>query len=142
MPIRTSCPICKSPNTRLAIDGEDRDLSIRNVGSSRTVLSHGRILRCIDCSFGFRQLRPDDRELAALYRDADDEIYEREMTGRWKTARAYGRVVQQYRPTAGAILDIGCASGAFLRTMADLGWAAYGIEPSQRQFSRAQRNLD
>jgi len=87
-------------------------------------------------------LRPEDHELSALYRDANDEMYEREMTGRWKTAHAYSRLVQRYKPKPGAILDIGCASGAFLRTMADLGWRTYGVEPSQSQFLRAQRNLD
>ena len=142
MPITKNCPICGSSNNDVFIDGEDRVLTLSNVGSSRDALSHGRILSCRDCRFCFRQLRPHDYELAALYRDASDEIYEQEMAGRSTTARKYACLVQKYQAKAGTLLDVGCASGAFLRIMADCGWIVTGVEPSENHYRRALRHLD
>ena len=39
------------------------------------------------------------------------------------------------------MLDVGCASGAFLRVMREAGWDGDGIEPSESQFLRASMLL-
>ena len=41
------CPVCSGIETELYIDGDDNEISVESVGSSRTLLSHGRVLRCI-----------------------------------------------------------------------------------------------
>jgi 2-polyprenyl-3-methyl-5-hydroxy-6-metoxy-1,4-benzoquinol methylase len=57
---------------------------------------------------------------------------ETSVTARWGWARER---IQEYK-RGGAILDIGCSSGTFLRTMQHAAWKLYGIE---REASTAQR---
>jgi SAM-dependent methyltransferase len=79
--------------------------------------------------------------LAQLYRAADDEIYEAEIPNRWRTANRHRRIVEQYMSIKGSLLDIGSASGAFMRVMQDAGWRVMGIEPSESQNRRAMALL-
>ena len=133
------CLICGSGNQRLYLDGED-SLASQSVGSSRSKLSHGRILKCRDCGFCFRSFRPPPDQLAELYRAADDRVYEAEAANRLKTAMRHRDVISRYCQ-AGKVLDVGSASGAFLKVMADAGWTAFGVEPSTSQVERARRIL-
>ena len=121
------------------LDGDDSEISLASVGSSRTLLSHGRILRCASCGLGYRSFRPNGEQLGRLYRAADDSRYEAEMPNRWRTARRHKRIIDRYVAGPGTLLDIGCASGAFLRAMHDGGWKGDGVEPSESQFARATK---
>jgi SAM-dependent methyltransferase len=134
------CPICSEAKATIYLDGEEGDLTEAAIGPSRTRLSYGRILRCSVCRFGFRRFRPTDNQLATLYRATDDHLYEKENTGRIRTARTHARIVGRYQ-RSGRLLDVGCASGAFLSVMADRGWDVEGVEPSQQQAARSQSLL-
>jgi SAM-dependent methyltransferase len=136
----SKCPACGSLRVTLYLDGDD-ELSPDSVGSSRIKLSHGRILKCCDCGLAFRSHRPSPEELALLYRSASDQVYEAELLNRRRTAARHRQVVQRYRPEAGRILDVGCASGIFLKSMAEAGWKVFGVEPSSLQFDRARKLL-
>ena len=103
------CCICGAGDAQVYLDGEEEDLTTSNIGSSRTRLSCGRILRCRRCRFGFRRLRPTDQQLALLYTEADARVYEREIHGRIRTAVRHAKLVERYRNAPGRLLDIGCA---------------------------------
>jgi hypothetical protein len=135
MSMLTPCPVCGDDRPELYLDGDDREISLDSVGSSRTVLSHGRILRCTRCGLGYRSFRPREDQLAALYRAADDSMYEAEMPNRWRTAHRHKRIVDSYVPIKGTLLDVGCASGAFLSVMEQAGWEVEGVEPSASHHS-------
>jgi 2-polyprenyl-3-methyl-5-hydroxy-6-metoxy-1,4-benzoquinol methylase len=134
------CPVCNSFDSTLYLDGEDT-IAPESVGSSRSKLSHGRILKCRNCGLCFRSFRPNPAQLADLYRAADDQVYEAETANRVKTAERHRRRISRYVRPPGTILDIGSASGAFLRLMMDAGWKAYGVEPSSSQCEKARRVL-
>lgn len=135
------CPVCNSRESALYLDGDDNEISLASVGSSRTLLSHGRILRCASCGLGYRSFRPRNEQLSRLYRAADDSRYEAEMPNRWRTARRHKKIIDTYVSCKGSLLDVGCASGAFLRVMRDAGWDGDGVEPSESQFLRASKLL-
>ena len=135
------CPVCNSQKADLYLDGDDNEISLASVGSSRTLLSHGRILRCTSCGLAYRSFRPRSEQLGRLYRAADDSRYEAEMPNRWRTARRHKQIIDTYVSGKGSLLDVGCASGAFLRVMRDSGWDGDGIEPSESQFFRASKLL-
>jgi SAM-dependent methyltransferase len=139
--MQVPCPACGASNSTLYLDGDDHEIRLQSVGSSRTLLSHGRILRCASCGLAYRSYRPKAEHLALLYREADDCLYEAEMPNRWRTAMRHRRIVEKYLPAKGSLLDIGCASGAFMRVMQDCGWRVEGIEPSESQYHRAARVL-
>jgi SAM-dependent methyltransferase len=135
------CPVCNVVRSELYIDGDDTEISIESVGSSRTLLSHGRVLRCAACGLAYRSLRPTNAQLSRLYRVADDSLYEAEMPNRLRTALRHMKIVEKHVHGTGSLLDVGCASGAFLRLMLKAGWRVAGVEPSEVQFRRATETL-
>ena len=137
----SSCPVCKSNNVELFRDDTaERALTSFDLGSSRNTVTHGRILRCQDCGFGFRGYRPSGEELASLYRELDPEVYEKEASGRMRTARRHVEIVRRF-VSSGRVLDVGCASGAFLSCAADRGFDIVGVEPSSALCTKAQEKL-
>jgi SAM-dependent methyltransferase len=111
------------------------------IGSSRTVVAPGRILRCRNCRVGFRQSRPSPEYLAQLYKSVDNQVYESEQSARARSASRYFRIVRRFAPDARSILDIGCASGLFLRLAQQSGWRVAGIEPSDVLAQKARTVL-
>lgn len=139
---REACPVCGSTNTRLHLDDEDRALDPSAFGSSRGSVAHGRILRCVACGFGFRQLRSNPGEMAELYRKMDVGVYESETAGRKATAARHFRILKKFMPTGGGrVLDVGCASGHFLREAREAGWSIAGVEPSETLYAKAVETL-
>jgi SAM-dependent methyltransferase len=135
------CPVCYGLRAELYIDGDDSEISVESVGSSRTLLSHGRILLCMSCGLAYRSFRPTNAQLSRLYRMADDSTYEAEMPNRLRTAERHRRIVNKFVRGTGTVLDVGCASGAFLGLMRESGWRVAGVEPSGSQFQRAVQLL-
>lgn len=140
-PAIVPCPVCKGFETELYLDGDDSEIDPRSVGSSRTLLSHGRLLRCTSCGVAYRSFRPAPGQLSSLYRAADDATYEAEMPNRLRTARRHQRIIEKHVPVRGSVLDVGCASGAFLSLMRGSGWRVTGVEPSLAQSRRAAETL-
>jgi SAM-dependent methyltransferase len=134
------CPLCSSSNTEIYIEDEDQKLSHAALGPSRRDVSPGRILRCRACRLGFRQMRAEDEELLQLYHKLDSSVYQLELRGRSKTAVQHLAIVHRYL-SPGRLLDVGCASGLFLRCAADAGWKVVGVEPSKMLCDEARRML-
>jgi SAM-dependent methyltransferase len=134
------CPLCASADVETYSNDEDRKLAASDLGSSRKDISHGMIVRCRACEFGFRALRPAEEEISALYRQLDASVYESESLGRAKTANRHLKIVQRFIQT-GRMLDVGCASGAFLCSAADAGWIVVGVEPADVLCAKARQRL-
>jgi SAM-dependent methyltransferase len=140
--IQNSCPVCHSTNTRLHLDDEDHALDPPIFGSSRSKITHGRILRCIACGLGFRQLRSSPAEMAEIYSKMDVGVYESEAAGRKATAARHLRLLNRFATTSsGRVLDVGCASGHFLREAREAGWSIAGVEPSETLYAKAVETL-
>ena len=137
MEIASHCPVCGSREVTTHIDAAEGSLTSAAIGSSRDDVSAGRVVRCGTCGFGFSQRRPSDSELASLYRGMDVGVYEAEAAGRRRTAEVEVAIVERYAGV-GRILDVGCASGAFLRAARERGWDVVGVEPSSTLADRAK----
>lgn len=131
------CFVCGGHHIQIYLEGKDAELRGSSIGSSRVDVSPGRILRCQTCGFGFREMRPSDRELAQLYEQLDVRVYESELPGRKRTAKRHFEIVKRF-VRSGRILDIGCASGLFLKLAGDDGWEPFGIEPSEHLYQHAR----
>src|SRR5579864_2550160 len=138
---QNECPVCQSTNTILYLDDEDVDLDPSIFGSSRSKITHGRILRCAACGFGFRQVRSSASKMAEIYRKMDVGVYESEAAGRRATAARHLRLLSRFTASPGRLLDAGCASGHFLREARQVGWSVAGVEPSETLFARAHETL-
>lgn len=141
LPETIPCPVCGKLGATVYLDGDDQPLTVSNIGSSRASISFGCILRCPGCTFGFQRFRPAEDQLASLYREADDRIYNAEREGRSRVAERHARLAGRYLPSPGWLLDIGCASGAFLSAMTSRGWEVEGVEPSRSHFADASESL-
>ena len=108
-----ACPVCEKTAFRVYLEGEGEALDSSAIGPSRKLTSPGRIVRCSECDFGFRQSRFTEQHLANIYRNMDPKLYEVELSGRRKTAARHLKIVRGY-VREGRILDVGCASGTFL----------------------------
>ena len=65
-PTVVPCPVCNGLEPELYLDGDDSEIDPKSVGSSRTLLSHGRLLRCTSCGVAYRSFRPDARPAIQL----------------------------------------------------------------------------
>ena len=139
-----TCLVCGSSNVTVYLDDADDDLEISKMGSSRTQISPGTILRCRECSFAFRKNRFNDKRLANLYRKMDPEVYQAEQRGRTRTATTHLRIVSRYagrNGKRGELLDVGCASGIFLGQALDASWGVTGLEPSEILYKQATERI-
>jgi len=138
------CLICCDTNVAVYLDDSDDALDTSKMGSSRTHLSPGTILRCRTCGFAFRQSRFNEEQLADLYRKMDPRVYQAEMRGRNRTAERHLRIVTEnsrFNGHPGYLLDIGCASGIFLLKALEAGWQVAGIEPSEVLYKEAVERI-
>jgi SAM-dependent methyltransferase len=134
------CPLCSGGKIEIYIDAKGGPLAADALGSSRTNVTHGKILRCQSCRFVFSEFRPADEELHTLYRQMDPTVYEKEAPGRLKTAERHLKMVGRHI-SGGRLVDVGCASGSFLAVAAEAGWSVTGIEPSETLARHAKEAL-
>jgi SAM-dependent methyltransferase len=134
------CPVCGENDPKVYLQGPARELSHASLGSSRTSVSPGQILRCRNCRLAFSAERSTQEDLSLLYQEMDVRVYESELRGRAKTAARHLDIVKKYC-SGGSLLDIGCASGLFLERAAQGGWKVTGVEPSETLYERAKEKL-
>jgi 2-polyprenyl-3-methyl-5-hydroxy-6-metoxy-1,4-benzoquinol methylase len=87
-----------------------------------------RIVRCRSCGLWFVNPQPTADELSQFYAKYDDGEL-------WRSAeenfnRGIRQAILRFK-RQGAVLDVGCGSGNFLRCMRGAGFSVTGIEPSK-----------
>jgi 2-polyprenyl-3-methyl-5-hydroxy-6-metoxy-1,4-benzoquinol methylase len=96
-----------------------------------------QLLRCRNCECAWLPCPPAPEEMPLHYdQDYHNAIVaggESSASERWQRHR---RRISEYKK-GGAILDIGCSSGAFLGTMKNDAWKLYGIELEASTAERA-----
>lgn len=133
----TGCPICKSNDIQEQLTATDHTVSHTNFS----------IWHCNACTARFTQDVPEQDAIGAYYASANyishsdtkkgliNRLYhlvrKRTLSGK------KGLVIQQTGITKGAILDIGCGTGAFLHTMKAAGWDITGLEPDHIARTKA-----
>lgn len=124
----STCRICGGPLGRSGLGCRD------NVVSGE--LFH--LLSCVDCKSLTTDPFPEAARIARYY----PKSYLPWGTGSGPTQRLYSaarafstrlrarRAERSSSRSPGAILDVGCGDGTFLRAMQQRGWLSHGIEPS------------
>jgi len=122
------CPVCGASGAQLWLQAPDR--------------FHGRsdqytLARCPGCSIVWLVNAPQPHEMHAHYTDAYDHLIS--AAGEGSVARWDFRVraVEQLK-SSGALLDLGCSSGAFLNLFGNGRWSLYGIEMSEESAKAAE----
>lgn len=123
------CPICDSGKFSPFMDCIDHTVS-------RETFS---IVQCDSCGFKFTNPRPEEHQLGKYYKSEDYISHSNTSKGfinsAYQSVRKYTllkklQLISRYYRT-GKILDIGCGTGEFLKTMKNAKWEAIGIEPDE-----------
>jgi 2-polyprenyl-3-methyl-5-hydroxy-6-metoxy-1,4-benzoquinol methylase len=125
----TSCPVCKSEKIQERLSAKDHTVSQKEFS----------IWLCNDCTAGFTQDVPGQDDIAAYYASENYISHSDTKKGiinslyhlvRNRTLISKRNLVKKGAGMSkGAILDIGCGTGAFLNTMKQAGWVINGLEP-------------
>jgi SAM-dependent methyltransferase len=122
------CPICGKVGARPRLAAPDR--------------FHGRkekytLLRCAGCSLVWLDNPPKPEEMHLHYTEAYDRLISasgEDSPVRWRHRNAALAPYMQ----SGALLDLGCSSGAFLQSLDSKKWSLYGIEMSAESAKKAE----
>lgn len=115
------CPLCADPYSEVWMEAPDRFNGRRE---------QYRLLRCAACELVWLHAPPLESEMGNHY----GPDYDRTIANAAKASDHWsGRRDELHRlkPDGGAVLDLGCASGGFLRTLEGLSWNLFGIEMSE-----------
>jgi SAM-dependent methyltransferase len=115
-----SCPVCGQVGATEWLKAPDR--------------FHGRrdqyaLVRCPNCFLVWLRNPPEPSEMHLHYTDAYDKLISasgQNSPNRWRDRKAALAPHKQ----SGALLDMGCSSGAFLESLRGDGWKLHGIEMS------------
>ena len=117
----TGCPVCES---------EQRVRVVEHNGL--------QVVRCCTCGQQFVWPVPSDSELAAIYdqtyyhssgRSVGFSDYDGLAGARERMFSRHLRRLERYT-RAGRVLDVGCATGDFLKVAQRRGWETMGVDPS------------
>jgi 2-polyprenyl-3-methyl-5-hydroxy-6-metoxy-1,4-benzoquinol methylase len=124
------CPICGSDNVCALLSAPDRFHLRKQVY---------RLNRCSSCGIVWQIDPPQPSEMGLHYTEEYHKAImaagEGSAASRWKDQV---NTISKYK-TGGALLDIGCSSGAFLGTMKTAAWHLYGIEMEAATAQRARQ---
>ena len=112
-----------------------------------------RIVRCVECGLVYTLPRLPTAQILEMYqvgywRSAEAKSfgytdYLQDRDRYLRTFRLRSKVIDRYKPSAGRVLDIGCAAGFFLKVMEEKGWDTTGVELSKlmADFARTELGL-
>lgn len=123
------CPICGCNEWKALCSAPDRFFHRNKLY---------QLLRCLSCTLVRLDNPPPPEEMAHHYgSEYHAEVVVAGETGiekRWRYSRKTVLAMVQ----GGTLLDIGCNSGGFLRSLAGGDWDLYGVEISRLQARRAE----
>ncbi len=122
------CPVCSQTGAREWLKGPDR--------------LHGKrdqytLLRCPACSLVWLSHPPQPADMHLHYTEAYDKLISAAGNNspvRWRKRK---EALAPYA-NSGALLDLGCSSGAFLGSLRGGSWCLHGIEMSAHAAQTAQ----
>jgi SAM-dependent methyltransferase len=139
--VPVSCPVCGLGEfdvvyePRVVIDDP-----ARLYGASSGVRGAQRLVRCRSCGLLYENPQFPAEMIIAGYASSQDSGHDSQRRMRVRSfARALRQMRKQLPPPGSRVLDIGTAGGAFLEAARQLGYDAYGMEPSQYLVEQARR---
>ena len=148
-----NCPLCEGREYRVLkpanypthLSGKDL---LQTYSSSSDHVLMDQLVACKECGLAYLSPRVRSDIILKSYSDAVDPTFVKQNPFRISTfGRNLGDLSRRQKITPGParkILDIGCASGAFLKAASDLGFSTVGVEPSRWmcEFGKKEYGLD
>ena len=133
----SNCPLCASADIKESLSAKDHTVSQKMFS----------IWHCNNCTARFTQDVPEQEEIGAYYQS--ENYISHSDTKKGLVNRLYhivrnrtlsskcSLIKKQTGKASGAVLDIGCGTGAFLNTMQQAGWSITGLEPDETARKKA-----
>jgi SAM-dependent methyltransferase len=123
-----ACPLCGKTGAKKWLSAPD--------------WMHGRpqnytLVRCSGCSIVWLNHPPRPEEMHLHYTDAYHKLISEAGETSPRRWAKHTQLLSQYKQS-GAVLDLGCSSGAFLASLPRESWELYGIEMSEDVAKRAE----
>lgn len=138
------CPVCNSGEIKAFKKGTIDPENISSEDFKITDSTYGSIWdfsQCESCSFVFSNPRIDEKSLVEFYTGIEDSEYTDEWEGRGKNFKAVLKRIGKMGEDLERLLDIGAASGIFVKLAQECGYAATGIEPSAQLVKEAKEKF-
>jgi len=99
---------------------------------------------CNRCGLIYVNPRPKFEETQEHYNENYAEYFIQRAPSKLRRAGKILKGINKRKKPPGRFLDIGCNAGFILKTAADLGWEAFGVEPSApaAEYARETYGLD
>lgn len=123
-----NCPVCQNTTFHEHLTVVDYTVSKEKF----------QIQECGSCQFLFTNPRPAEQEISSYYQSQDyishhddsKDLMSRVYTSvRDYTIRQKIKLINQHSRQKGTLLDIGCGTGSFAKSIQDNGWKVFGTEP-------------
>lgn len=90
-----------------------------------------QLVRCKRCGLMYLNPRLQAGVIIEGYSAGSDETFVSQIEGREKTFAKSLKLIEQYKPSHGRLLDIGTAGGSFMAVAKNTGWSVEGCEPNR-----------
>ena len=138
------CPLCNSDEINIFKKGTIDKNTISAEDFKITDSTYGSVWdfsKCSSCSFVFSNPRMDEKSLIEFYSKIEDREYTDEWEGREKNFRTIIKRLEKLEIGGKKLLDIGAASGIFVKLAIEKGYNAIGIEPSAQLVNEANEKF-
>jgi 2-polyprenyl-3-methyl-5-hydroxy-6-metoxy-1,4-benzoquinol methylase len=128
----TKCPVCKSDKYRIWITPTKPEMDPAKLyGAASGIKGAQQIVICNECGMKYENPRLSDKDILKGYMSSEDGDHDSQYEMRVRSFKfALVRNKRNLKAPSKKILDIGTAGGAFLEAAEQLGYEAYGLEPS------------
>ncbi|MBN1823304.1 MAG: class I SAM-dependent methyltransferase [Endomicrobiales bacterium] len=135
------CNICGSNEYEVVIKPERKDFDpSKIISAAGGIMGTQQIVKCSVCGLKYVRPRLKAGFVVKAYRDSVDENYLSQSAARDITFRKCIEIVEREKQVKGRILDVGAASGNFLKHAKERGWEVSGAEPSKSLAEHGNRN--
>ena len=136
---KISCPICNKDNYKIYINSKyikkkinDR-FYLKSIYSSSSSIILDQVVKCLNCNFHYINPRPKTNIILKGYSEVQDEEFTTQGKGRLQTFKNSLSLILESidKSDLNNGLDVGSASGEFLKACKDFNIKCEGIEPSK-----------
>ena len=140
----SNCPLCSSENISTYKKGTINPVKVNKEDFRITDSTYGSVWdfsSCSFCSFVFSNPMIDEKSLIGFYTELEDKEYSEEWEGREKNFRTIIKRLNKMPKPGNKLLDIGAASGIFVKLAEENEYSAEGIEPSSQLAREAKERF-
>lgn len=129
---KVACPICQSEKRIKKYPSTINPSHINTISSySYDILNEGHhpIVKCSECGVYYSCPRDSDKTIEKIYIHGKVDSYLKLTDAKLLTLQKDAELIQKICGKGGNLLEVGCATGLFLKQLEKIGFSVYGCEP-------------